>query len=86
MKTRKIKVLLTLLKNDIINDAHFMSMCYSLLSMFYRFDIVRQEYIKISKYLRKHKCINGFWFPMGEKQPRIEWLDEQINKPWYKIH
>lgn len=83
MKTRKLKVLLTLLKDNIITANHFISMCHSLLNMFYRFKITFQEYIKVSSYLRKHKYINGYWFPKGEKQPRIEWLDKQINKPWY---
>ena len=81
MRTEK-ELLQVLLDNSSIMDA---GLCW-LIDDLLRQDIISvKEFLVLENYLYNNKPSNilsltEFWFPMGEKEPRINWLKEQINK------
>lgn len=84
MKTRTNKILLILLRDYIIHDIFFSSMCLNICDLYSQGNINYQEKEKLFNYLRKYNSIQGYWFPVGQKEPRLRWLNKQINKKWYE--
>jgi hypothetical protein len=79
------------------NTEHFNSGLCNYTRILYELDILDfWQYSKMKKYLRDNKpkkqyynC-GAYWWPAGLKEPRIEWLQEQIaicdkESIWIKI-
>jgi hypothetical protein len=67
-------------------------MTFGLCGLIYKLEkekiITEKEFLALSIYLKKNKKTNVFWFPFGEKEPLIKWLQKHIKKQdnfWNKI-
>ena len=84
MKTRDIKELLILLRDYIETEQGFIGMCFSTNEMVNYGWITENEELLIDKWNvdNRPSCTNerGCWWPRGDKQPRLDWLNEQIAK------
>ena len=81
---RTIKELLILLREEVANrfDA---CICWSLAAMVGRKDISYDEYHALEDYLELYrpkeiKKSDAFWWPVGELEPRLEFLDKLIKE------
>ena len=79
---RTIKDLLILLREELVNDFDH-CICWQLASMVNDWKISHLEYDEIIIYLEerrpdKKKGKGSFWWPYGELQPRLEFLDKLI--------
>lgn len=85
MKRRTTKQLLIILRDYIIETPEITGMCQCINWLYYKNVITEREHRRIDKYFFKFKHTMNYWFPPGEKEPRLKWLNEQIlKKPWYK--
>jgi len=80
----KTKVLLANLRDYIIEEEGFCGMCVSNASMFDNKKISRYKFDLIYSYINDNKpeehWFKGYWWKAGDKKPRIEWLNQQIEK------
>lgn len=82
-RPRPIHVLLGELRKDF--HTYFESGLCRLIRRMYLMDFfTMHEKMTLDNYLfvrRPHACeMTGFWWPIGHKESRIEWLEEQIEK------
>jgi hypothetical protein len=82
-KNRKIEELLVLLREFIVDYELFICMCTTVTDMDTWFSVLDTKEVKTLKDFIKSKIPEGLnplelWFPIGEKQPRIDWINEQI--------
>ena len=80
---RPIKKLLTLLKSSVTKDKEFRGMCFSIDILIDGEVISWDEWSELSDYLKDNRpefCSRAFWWDMGVKKHRIEWLTDQIRK------
>lgn len=82
MKQRTIKELLILLRKYIVEQDHFWGMCGEINEM-YHFELIsNKEYKILTNYSKNNKPKNTFydyyWWKEGYKQPRLDWIDEQL--------
>ena len=79
-KKRTIKELLQLMLDN--QDYFIAGLCGLIFNVYSEGIISEKEYEIIKSYLNEKKPINAgrFWFTRGEIQPRIEWLEQQIDK------
>ena len=81
-----MKELLQLLRDYILTEADFEGMCRSIKDMYYVYDIITlEEKVKLFLFLQEDTftliCpLVGYWWPRGEREPRLEWLDEKIKE------
>jgi hypothetical protein len=84
MVTTKVKILLANLRDYIIEEKGFNGMCVSNASMFDNKKISKAKFDLIHSYINDNKPeehrFKGYWWGVGDKKPRIEWLNEQIEK------
>ena len=86
MEQRDLKELLILLKYYIIRQKPdiFYGMCIAIDEMLCRDILTYSEYVVLRNFLKDNKPKGlmrlDFWFPKGEKQPRIDWLNNEIYK------
>lgn len=87
VKNRPIKELLQLMLDNF--DKLDAGLCALIKDLFLEALISKTEANELCAYLFKNKPNTKMhWFPIGEKQPRIEWLQQQIKKQdsfWTKI-
>lgn len=89
---RSIKELLILLRDYIKEDKYFIGMCHTYQ---FELDLTADEKDLLRMYLRREYPINfntvlnvvfssnvfaTYWWKAGDKKPRINWLNKQINK------
>lgn len=55
-------------------------MCNTIACMYHDNVITSPENYLLRKYIGEKANNNEFWFPRGELEPRINWLNEQIEK------
>lgn len=81
MKQRTIKELLILLREYIVKQYDFLGMCSEIRDM-YHIDLISSvEYDILTNYLKNNKPENindNFWWIPREKQPRLDWINEQL--------
>ena len=83
---RDLKELLILLKYYIIRQKPdiFYGMCGEIYEMYSIGYLENTEISILIKFLEVNRPKGleerNYWFPKGEKQPRIDWLNEQIYK------
>jgi hypothetical protein len=82
---RSIKELLVILRDNLercfkVYDSH--GMCDVAIHLRGDDIIIRDEYNTLKNYLSWHTPIGvgDYWFPEGELAPRLEWLNQQIEK------
>lgn len=84
MKQRTIIQLLELLKENILKDDTFSGMCILVWHLGCSEIITLDEEFILEDYLEDNEPESvknqAYWFPYGEKQPRIDWINEQIKK------
>ena len=86
MKTRDIKELLILLRDNLHGmDDWNDGMCVLLASLTRRDIITSDERLFIKRYLNRNRPLvlyegGPYWFKPCEVQPRLDWLNEQIAK------
>jgi hypothetical protein len=80
----KTKVLLANLRDYIIEEKDFCGMCVSNASMFDNKKIDGEEFVYVHNYIYEKKSpknyFKGYWWKVGDKKPRINWLNRQIEK------
>jgi hypothetical protein len=82
-KNRSIEELLIVLRGFIVRYEYFNGMCGAIRDMDIYFGYIslgeRDNLITFitDKGPKKQNPL-GYWFPIGEKQPRIDWINEQI--------
>jgi len=77
--------LLMLLRNQIVESygEHFTGMCYEITDMWAHNIMPYEEREILRDYLELNRpalSIGAYWFPAGEKQPRLDWIDKQLLK------
>lgn len=82
MKERTVKELLILLREYIVKQYIFWGMCAEIREM-YQIELISNKEFKIlESYLKNNKPKNtfydDFWWKEGKKQPRLDWIDEQL--------
>lgn len=81
-----MKELLIKLRDFIINQepSIFRGMCGQISIMYYKDKITNLESIRLKDYIKSNKpnfvSSGVYWWDPGLKQPRIDWLNDQINK------
>jgi hypothetical protein len=89
MKTRDIKELLILLSDNAKGRIgrrfyQIWGLCSLTLALYEEGIITQSEEDIVNTYLHDNrpdgKSGMDYWFPRGEKQPRLDWLNEQIAK------
>lgn len=91
MENQKMIKLLKKLKVKIINveSYRFRGMCLAIVEMRGIGSISIEEYKSIFNYFNQNapqimqgykQAINKFWWTQGKKEPRLNWIDEQIKK------
>ena len=77
MESRPILNLLKLVLDNI--DQLELGLCHLLDNLRIHSFITRAEYFILDDYLFANRSIqNGYWWPKGEKEPRIRWLNLHI--------
>lgn len=79
-RTRSVKTLLKLMLENQHLFKHGLCMW---LSRLYQADIISsKEYDKVTWYLEANEPANNptYWFEKGDIQPRIEWINKQLEK------
>jgi hypothetical protein len=63
-------------------DLFHSGMCHWIYKMLSNDIINDKEYCLLNKYLKKNKPLDAkkYWFTYGEIAPRIEWINQQIEK------
>jgi hypothetical protein len=81
MKTRNIHKLLTILRKGVTDGRLHRGLC-SLRLELYKSDLInRDEYMIISRHMEENApTLEVWWFPAGAVAPRLEWIDEQLEK------
>jgi hypothetical protein len=82
-----MKELLIKVRDYIPVEPCFFGMCGSAFEMADKFMISSDEYNLLMKYFKDNKPKkenldedeHGYWWEVKSKEPRIEWLNEQIN-------
>ena len=84
---RTTKELLELLKTEIenYNILRFTGMCGCIFDMYNNRECIsKDEYHYLKNYLRnnvhKNISIGEYWWPVGDKQIRLAWIDRQLKK------
>ena len=79
---RSITELITILRDNIVENGVSFGMCGVLLDLYWDDKITRSERFMLIEYLNKHKPIKAYfrvyWFRKGESEPRINWLNKQL--------
>lgn len=77
---RPIKELLVLVREFILDDEYFYGLCGVVYDLSKAESITDTEYDVMSNYLDNHRPdkIGDFWWPSGNKQLRLDWIDEQL--------
>lgn len=86
---RSLNKLLIIIKKDIKKDKNFSrGICYNITKLYENKKITDLEYKIIGNFIKNSKPINKFnnifWWNPGDKKPRLEWLESNINY-WWKI-
>jgi hypothetical protein len=77
---RDIKELLLLLRDEVEQNLKF-GMCGVVSGMYHNDIISRDEKNYMFEFVNENKpeyAGSIFWFPKGEKPPRLDWIDEQL--------
>ena len=84
---RPLKILLEILKDDIIDrhkTGNYIFMCNSLELLYRGTEISKEELDLVFEHMEENKpnefTINKSWFEPNDLKSRINWLNEQINK------
>jgi hypothetical protein len=77
---RSTKELLILLREEVEGPEFELGMCDVINKMFVLEEISESEYIELNSYLYDNdpEYDETFWFPRGERQPRIDWINQQL--------
>jgi len=82
-KNRGIEELLIVLRDFIVEYESFTCMCCTVDEMRIWFSVLDTKEVKTLKDFIKSKIPEGLnplelWYAIGEKQPRIDWINKQI--------
>jgi len=79
---RSTRTLLKLLRRYIrrMEQEYFTGICGALLNMREEKLITTEEYDTVYDFISKYKSTGGYWWPSGNKQPRIKWLRKRIKE------
>lgn len=65
-----------------VETNHFFGMCAEVTEMYEEDLITSDEYDDLDDYIvdrvPRGLCKIDYWWPRGEKQPRFDWIDEQV--------
>ena len=80
---REIEELLIVLRDFIVDYKYFTGMCCAVIDMDIWFGVLDTKEVKTLKDFIKSKIPEGLnplelWYAIGEKQPRIDWINKQI--------
>lgn len=75
-KLELLELLLKVYMEPKFKEFTIFGMCYAMRELKSKRIINHAEYADIRDILKKGK--SGYWFPIGEKEPRIKWIKNQI--------
>jgi hypothetical protein len=79
---RSIKELLLLLREAVEGPEFRLGMCGMIKKMFLLEEISELEQADLYSYLddNEPEDTEAYWFPLGQRYPRINWINEQLEK------